>query len=287
MNRLFLVLVVALVAVWHPEAAADLAAKSQVESSLRLAGSIDIAADGSVEDIALERVEKVPQAVLKFARDAALRWRFEPIRNAEGEAIAVSSPVRMLLVAREVTGGDFELRIESVSFDRHIPNNPASLVYEHAPPPKYPNKPRKAWVQGTVYVVVKVGRDGRVEDLGVRQVNLQAMARESEMRRWREAFAAASVQAIREWRFRVPTEGISVDLDRWFVIIPIAFRLQGDGIRVSDSPWEAYVRGPREALPWDDVVGSERVAQMESLAPGGVYMAHSDGPRLLTPLGER
>lgn len=135
---------------------------------------------------------------------------------------------------------------------------------------------------GTVYLVLRIGRSGRVEEVLAEQVNLGVVARsEAEMARWRDMFVEASVPTAKRWKFAPPTTGPHVNDPFWSVRVPIAYLLPGQK-RPEYGQWEAYVPGPRQRIPWD-APSEDNASGPDALAAGGVYQVGA-GRRLLTPL---
>ena len=128
--------------------------------------------------------------------------------------------------------------------------------------------------------MVKIGRDGRVEDVVAEQVNLQVVASERAMQNWRDMLTDASVVAAKKWTFAPPVKGKDVDEPYWSARVPVEFIAPGSEQHIAGQ-WESYVPGPRALIPWrsgDDGVGADAVAS------GGVHPI-GRGPRLLTKLG--
>src|SRR3546814_5319369 len=61
--------------------------------------------------------------------------------------------------------------------------------------------------EGVVYLLLKIGRQGTVEDMAVEQVNLTAYASNWKMQRIRLGLAEAAVESARKWTFHTPSTG--------------------------------------------------------------------------------
>ena len=148
-------------------------------------------------------------------------------------------------------------------------------------PPAYPMNAARAGVCGTVYVILRVGRDGKVEDAIAEQVNLKVLVSEVSMDRWRGVLSKAALAKSSEWTFILPTKGDEVDEPFWLVRVPVDFLLPGQ-MPPKFGEWEAYLPGPRQSAPWlgaiDTSLGADAVAE-GSIQPVGA------GPKLLTPIG--
>jgi hypothetical protein len=132
-----------------------------------------------------------------------------------------------------------------------------------------------------VYVVLKVGRDGRVADVLVEQVNLRVSGDPETMDRVRNRMSAAVLKAARRWTFTPPTTGPTVDDPHWLVRVPVEFTVVGRDRTEAESygRWVAYVPGPRQSAPWvpEESSGNDAIAAGSLEQAGTAY-------RLTTPL---
>ena len=132
-----------------------------------------------------------------------------------------------------------------------------------------------------MYLVLRVGRDGAVEDVIAEQVNLRAIGTEVEMTRYREMLAKAAMKATRRWRFNFPTSGEDADKPFMSVRVPVNFVHPGRP-EEKVGEWLAYVPGPRQIIPWRDWDASFQAP--DAIASGGVYPDRPAGPKLLSGL---
>lgn len=249
--------------------------RKQVEASLLVTGSIDIERDGSVGGFTLDHADQLPIGVRELADRSIPGWKFEPV-VLQDEAVKARTRMSLRIVARQAEKDRYEITIQNASFNQAKPGQYAER--DKLDPPKYPKDAVQSRVAAEVYLVVKIGRDGKVMDVVAEQVNLCTVDSERGMKRWREIFARAAIGAAREWTFFPPTWGDERDAPFWRVRVPVDFAFAQDQPR-QYGQWQAYVPGPRLAAPWahDDQGGSD------ALAAGGVYPLGM-GPRLLTPL---
>ena len=141
--------------------------------------------------------------------------------------------------------------MQSASFGTEAPGE--SITYISRLQPKYPRDASDNGVSGTVYLLLKVGRQGGVIDVAAEQVNLRVIGPPELMKRWRDELAKASLSAARKWTFKLPTSGAQVDFPYWYVRIPVNFSLSQSHSRGETyGHWRGYVAGPREAIPWLD-----------------------------------
>jgi len=253
--------------------------RKQVEASTLVTGMIDIEPDGSVSAHVLDHPEKLPEAVSSLIGRASPGWRFEPIL-VDGKPIRARTRMSVRVVARKLEDGRVAMRIGSAVFGEEIEGEyvrPGKLQA-----PRYPSGAARAGVTGTVYLVLRIGRSGAVEQVHAEQVNLGAVARnEAEMTRWRDMFVEASVPTAKRWKFGPPTTGPHVNDPFWSVRVPIDYLLPGQK-RPEYGQWEAYVPGPRQRIPWHGA-SEDNASAPDALAAGGVYQVGA-GRRLLTPL---
>lgn len=265
------------------------AMKQHIESSMLVTGKINVDVAGTVESVALDKVEALPSGIVDFVRNAAMHWRFEPVTNEAGVPVGASAPMSVRVVARTLEGGDIEIALSSANFTSYDPEDRSSVSYGRQLPPRYPVSAVRAGVSGDTYHVLKVGRDGRVQDVAVRQVNLRVLANERAMEAWRKELAKASEKALKTWTFRVPTEGPEAGAPYWLVTVPVSYRLEREGekgVPEGYGTWSTYVRGPVQPLPWIDPADARNAMSPDALAEGGLHMERAGGLKLLTPLDQ-
>lgn len=248
--------------------------RRQTQASMVLTGQVRIAADGRAESVSIDRESEVPAEVVQLLRGAAQRWRFEPA--AAGAAADTAMSVRVGL-RRAEDGQAMTMRVVSASFGDQARVHPSLSV--SMPPPKFPNSAMAARMPATTYVVLRFGRDGKVDDAFIEQVNLYAIGSEKQMQWFRRLFADASLAAARKWRFAPPTQGPEAGHDSWRVRVPVDFRFLGDK-SAGYGQWDVYVPGPRQYAPWTN---QERDAGVDAVADTSPRLVGA-GRRLLSAL---
>jgi len=258
-------------------AAGPSAVRKQIESSLLVDGTIDINPDGSVAGYALPREKGLPSGIVEMIARVVPRWRFEPIKLANGTTRARAT-MSLRLVAKMLDKKNFSVEIRAAQFGGDTPGEALSAK-SLMTAPRYPERAARAGVGGTVYTALKIGRDGRVQEAMAEQVNLRVIADEASMGRWRDLLAKAALRAAMHWTFLPPTKGEEVDAPYWSARVPVDF-VAPDTKQPDEHQWHAYVPGPRAAIPWRK---DDSDAGADALAGGGVYPLDG-GPRLLTAL---
>lgn len=263
------------------QAAGPAEVRKQIEASMLVTGSIDIARDGTVSGHAFDKAEKLPKGVASFVGRAIETWQFDPVL-VDGKAAAVRTKMSVRIVARKLDENNYSLRIAGADF--------GSYGEEDAPtrrgklrPPRYPEDAANSGVGGTVYLVLRFGRDGTVQDVVAEQVNMKVLASSSELDRWRDVLARAAIQAARSWAFDPPKAGPEVEQQFWSVRVPVDFVQLGRS-QTSYGEWDAYVPGPRNPAPWQRA--EERSRAADAIAADAIHYDNPNGPRLKTPLDQ-
>ncbi len=256
------------------------AVRKQVESSMVLTGTIDVGASGDVDGYTIDHVEKIPKGVSGLVAKFVPQWKFEPVLVA-GKPVKARAKMSMRIVAKERDDGSYVVGIDGANFGQDGPGE--SVDSKQMLPPSYPMDAAINGAGGTVYLAVQIGRDGRVREVVVEQVNLTMIASERVMARWRGAFAKSASRAARTWTFTPPLRGESMDDNYWLARIPVAYSM-GDEKPGGYGQWEAYVPGPRHVAPWGDS-DSATTANPDALPASGVFQI-GQGLRLLTPLDQ-
>jgi TonB family protein len=255
--------------------------RKRVQASMLLTGKIVVAPDGNVRSYAVDQAEKLPPAVAGLIANNVPRWKFEPTL-LDGKPVAAEAKMSFRVVAEPVDGGKFSIGISGAEFGQGKPGE--SISYNKRVRVIYPPEAAQARVSGTVYLVLRVGRQGQVVDVVAQQVNMRVLASDSELERWRQVLARSAMRAARQWTFNPPTSGKWVDAEYWVARVPVNFNLRVAGMPQGGSygQWQEYVPGPRQPIPWFD---SKQVASTSADAlPDGDIRQVDQGLRLKSPL---
>ena len=253
--------------------------RKQVEASMLLQGTLDIDEAGGVTGYQLKQADALPKAMLDFVDRRIRMWRFEPVQ-VDGKAVRARAPMQVRLVTKR-DGEHFLLRIAGASFGTLGTNGESPTARGKLRPPRYPDAAVRNGVSGTVYLVLRIGRDGAVEDAIAEQVNLRAVGDSRQMTSYRDLLAGSAIAAARKWQFDYPTRGEDAQAPFVSVRVPVDYFFDRQSNEAGE--WEAYVPGPRQRAPWlppesDGPTG-------DALAAWGIYPV-GKGPKLLTPLGD-
>ena len=259
------------------------AVRKQAESSLRVSGEIVLRPDGSVLSHTLDPQAPLGEPLSRFVGDAVGNWRFKPVL-VDGKPATVKVPMSLRLVAKPADDGKINVSIASTHFgskdDVPATDNPRSVQMN---PPRFPKNALYMGGKGTVYLVVQIGRDGKVANVDAEQVNLRVAGTENQMAMLRKQFTMAAVNTARGWTFDIPTTGETANDKHWLVRVPVEFVLTGPGEKKSNkSGWDTYIPGPRNiAMPWAQEQ-LRTAGSPDALPDAGIYPLR-EGAELLTP----
>ncbi|WP_158545107.1 energy transducer TonB [Dyella monticola] len=223
--------------------------RKTAEASMLVTGWIDVAPNGSVHDYTIDRVENVPSAVTDLIKKSVVGWKFhfdEPVDAMQ------RTKMYLRIKATPVDDQHESIAISGATFGDGGDAATDHVRYKDRQPPSYPHDAVESRVSGTVYLVVRVNRQGTVENVAAEQVNLNSYGRESQMRHFRDMLADASIEAAKKWTFKLPTTGKHTADPYWDVRVPVAYNLNVMGAPKQDTygKWQVYIPGPRELVPW-------------------------------------
>jgi hypothetical protein len=253
--------------------------RKQIEVSMAVTGEITVSEHGSVIAHTLDKAEELPPGVVAFLQRQIPAWEFKPLQH-ESAPVRARNKMRVLLVAKKQEDDGYEMRVQAASFNAFSTAEGSSSDNGRMMPPRYPVAMARAGASGSVYLILKVGRDGRVEDALAEQVNLRILAKAPEMERMRQSFAASALQAAREWSFTPPGQVESGAAGYWTMRVPVDYMM--GGMEVKYGRWVAYVPGPRSTADWVDAELTK--GSPEALESGMVGVLDKQALRLLTPL---
>jgi hypothetical protein len=254
--------------------------RKTLEASMLVGGEIEITPQGSVETYNVENAGKLPPEVHRLLEQAIPQWKFNPVER-DGQAVAARSKMNLRLVARKRDDGNYEMSIRSAQFDGE-PQPGATVKGIQMSPPRYPPTAAQFGVGGNVYLLMRVGRDGKVEDVVAEQTNLLVVDSERNMKKWRSLLEQSAIEAARRWTFAPPTQGASVGDAYWQVRVPVSYSM-GRPSKSDADMWQVYIPGPRNIIPW----ANPDVAIDTGIDAGvdGSVTQVGAGLQLKTPLG--
>ena len=280
MKRWYLVgIVLSLVCIAATPAAENV--RKTAEASMLVTGSVEVNPNGTLHGYTLDHPEKLPPEVVGMIDKSVAAWEFKLSGPAQE---VVKTDMHMRVVAKPAGEGKYIVSVEGASFgDAGV--NTATVSYKERKAPRYPQMAIDSRVSGTVYLLMRVGRDGTVVDAIVEQVNLEQYASPVDMEKFRKAFAKASLDAAQHWTYNLPTTGTAINDPYWVVRVPVNFYLQEVGspiVKHDYGHWDAYIPGPRQTAPW---INKELASQSPDATPDGSLATGNSQVQLATRLG--
>ncbi|MDR3446852.1 hypothetical protein [Dyella sp.] len=250
------------------------------EASMLVTGSVELNTDGSVHGYTLDHQEKIPSAVVDLIQRNVPTWRFtfsNPPTSMSKETMSLR------VVAKNVDEHHTTLSLAAVQLD-DAASTPSDHVHstDQKPVPVFPAFSLKDRISGSVYLLVKVGRDGKVMDIATEQVNLRKEYEQTNMELYRKDLAEAAEKAVRQWTFAVPTTGKSVQAPSWLVRVPVNFHIANGNYDPNSGydygSWEIYIPGPRKSVSW--LTDKRLLAEAPDATPAGTIHQLDSAPQL-------
>jgi hypothetical protein len=256
--------------------------RKRAEGSMLVTGWIDVAPDGSVHDYTLDRPDRIPSVVTDLIQKNVPSWKFKVDGNPN---VIERAKMSLRLVARRVDDTHDSIAITGATFGDSGNSEGEYVSPKVRNPPSYPQSAISARVDGTVYLYLRVGRDGQVEQAVAEQVNLAEFGSDRQMRQYRDVLADAALKAAKLWTFNTPTIGKHVDDSFWDVRVPVQFHLNVIGAPKEDpyGKWQAYIPGPHQPIPW--LNNSPQITPASDAVPEGSISQIAQNLHLLTSLG--
>ena len=262
--------------------------RQQIEGSMLVTGYVYIEPNGRVGRLEVDQPEKLPPAVKSLVERAGPEWEFEPVM-VDGVARRAKARMSLRVVAKKHEEDSYQISLRGAYFgeeamtpeERIAAAGNATLQRDRMKPPTYPMAAAQIGARGTVYLLLKIGRDGKVVAAAAEQVNLQTVGREKQMDFMRNVLSKSALSAAKGWTFHPPTEGPAAAEPYWMVRVPVDYAMRGDKLP-GYGEWDAYVPGPRQEVPWR--TGELRPDETpDAMIAGGIYPV-GQGLRLRTPL---
>lgn len=253
--------------------------RERVQASMLLTGTIVVAPDGTVSSYVIDQAGKLPSPVTGLIANNIPRWTFKPT-VLDGRPVAAESPMSFRVVAKPLGDDKFSIAISGAQFGKGAPGE--SITYKRRIAPTYPRAALYGHASGTVYLILRVGRQGQVEDVVPEQVNMTMLASDAELERWRKVLAQSAMQAARRWTFNPPTSGKQVDAKYWVARVPVNFSLRPQLNSDRYGTWQAYIPGPHQPVPWFD--DTSVASASADAVPDGDLLQVDQGLRLTSPL---
>lgn len=247
---LFLLLLLLLI----PFASSGAVSKVKTESGMLVKGSIEISAAGQVLRHTLDQPERLPEPVRRFADSLIPTLRFDPVETPD--QTPTRSQMRLYFVAADNGNGGYAIRLRDAWFDSEKASDTVVALPRSAGRMQPPRGPLPMPMTATVYLALKVDRQGTVADIDVSHVDFGVSGPERLMKQWRRTLGDLVTDFVKKARFAIPTTGPDADREYWTGLYAFPISITGD----DDPPkngsdygrWQTFVPGPRKEIPWLD-----------------------------------
>jgi hypothetical protein len=257
--------------------------RKMAEASMLVKGTVDINPDGSLRGYTIDRAETLAPPVIAVIEKNVPAWKF---RLTHASTTAVKETMTLRLVAKAVDDAHDSISIAAATFGNPDPDD-EHVRFKSRKAPHYPREAVEARVSGTVYLLARVGPNGRVQNVSAEQVNLRTLTDKPLMDRYRKDLANAAIAAAKDWTYEVPTKGEHVNDPYWYVRTPINFYVVGspsepNGTASKYGKWEVYIPGPKQDVPW--IQDRSLLSDAPDAIPEGALQQLGSGTRLSTSL---
>ena len=233
-------------------------------------GQLRIDGEGRVAELTLDH-KQLGEEVMAAVEQRIRAWRFEPVL-VDGRPVSVPARMRLDMLALREPGEDgLTLAIRHVAFfDSEVaaPATDAAAVRPTMPPPAYPAPLVRLNIGGTVWLVVRLGVDGRVVDVASQAVELRTPRADGPAKQQGQAreLMRASERAARDWI--IPAQAGRV------VMIPVKYSVgaaRGErwarihNVPVEPPAWVVAEQGTMVRLSESGQAGSARLRLLSAL----------------------
>lgn len=231
-----------------------------VESVLttQVDGQIVIDTEGQLVDYQIETA--MTDRLRDLLQQRVRTWKFQPVLVG-GKPVRAKTQMRVTLVAQQ-KGEDYKVDVDNVTFpgaakDAVVPDavadaeSPVHIAKKSMTAPGYPMGLAQAGVQGIVLLYLRIGADGRVQDVvAVQSSLLDVRGRESVLADAVKMLEDNTVKQARRWRFDVKvSDAAKAGPEHFTAAVPVAYVMFG-GQKAKPGMWRTEVRGPRKEPAW-------------------------------------
>ncbi|MFC4525101.1 hypothetical protein [Dyella halodurans] len=242
-------------------------------------GVVRLNTDGSVHDFQLDHPEKLPEPVKNLVSQSAAAWKFQ---FAVAPTSLTTERMYLRVVATMTDNDHASLRVAGADFDEAVNDDSETVQPPRYPHILYPKQALEEHASGTVYLLMRIGKDGKIQNIATEQVNLSNFAPTADMARYRKYLADTAMKSAQQWVFTVPTKGKRAARSEWLVRVPVSFLTTGESVPDYGS-WALYVPGPRENIPW--LQRPKLALEAPDAVPNGALQSLDDDAQLSSTSG--
>ncbi|MBE2210457.1 MAG: hypothetical protein IAE66_02525 [Xanthomonadaceae bacterium] len=240
-------------------------AGSESVLSMRVDGELLITPEGQAGEYRIT-TDNVPDEVKSLIDLSIATWRFEPVKDAQGNPVMAKTHMRMTVVARELEEKKYTVNVENVRFHDGTRGGESKASRDRAkeagievvqrPRPNYPAMMLSSGVSGAALVNVLLAPDGSVADAVVVQSAMFNVRGQSAL--MGKAFGEMEREAVRSVKRMRVRFGEGVDPTDPKVssgVLMINFEMTGKAdqseTRRQAGVWRIEQRGPLRTPSWE------------------------------------
>jgi hypothetical protein len=203
-------------------------------------------------------------------------WRFEPFL-IEGQRRDARAKTRIVLAATKV-GDAYTVKVDNVTFPNEAADAAGTTDLSSEPitadnlrPPNYPTGLLQAGVSGEVLLCIRVGADGRAEQVIARQTMLyDVKGKDHILREAIGLFEQSAVHRAKGWRFNVSAARGRMPVEERTVYVPVEFMIGRKPVVQKPGMWRTIVRVPKRQADWLPASSDAQNAGVADVAAGEV-----------------
>jgi hypothetical protein len=240
--------------------------------TMRVDSRVTLDAKGGLVSFSVET--PIPENVRSKLDNVVQHWRFAPVL-ADGVARQVTTRMRITLAATR-DGENYRVKVDNVIFPGDAgaakaatrDATPDLITGKHLLPPGYPLGLMRQGVSGTVLLGMRVGADGRVEEVvSVQSALKDVRGRPEVLAKAIKLFEQSATTAARRWTFNVPANLAALTPSDRTVVVPVNYIMDREE---KDAPgqWRTEVRTARRDMAWLDGRAGLQHAGVSDVADG-------------------
>ena len=247
---------------------------------MQVDGWISINPEGGVAEFQTET--PLLPALHENLERVVLKWRFQPVM-IDGVPRMVRAKTRVIL-ARNRVGKVYVVKVDNVTFPNNpdakaetIKESPQPITALSMQPPNWPRGLLGANVSGQVLLYIRVGADGRAEQVvAVQSMLFDVKGKNSVLRDVIDQFERSALLGATHWRFNVPADRGQMSAENRTVSVPVVFLMEKRPELELPGRWRTIVRNPTRPVEWLPKSPDVKQAGVTDVAAGELMSASSE-----------
>jgi hypothetical protein len=242
-------------------------------------GWIDVSPSGEI--VAFQTDTTLAPALRQNLERTVLRWRVQPVL-IDGAPHQVRAKTRVVLAASRI-GEKYSVKIDNVTFPNETDtaadaSNPdvSGFSGKQLRAPRYPASLLQAGVSGKVLLCLRVGADGRPEEVVAVQTMLyDVKGLDRNLRKAIALMEDSAVSAARGWTFNLSAERAAQSAEYRTAKVPVEYMMGSKPVPEKPGQWRTVVRVPMRKVDWLPASSDSQKIGVSDMAAGEVMTADS------------